>query len=85
MTTVDERAYAELRYGRPVHGVSRSITVALDDGRTVDIDDTWWRKNPDVWTGWQVHLIDADSLIARTWPRTKKRGEVVAAVREVTR
>ena len=35
------------------------------------------------WAGWQVHTEGLkDSLVKRTWPLTKKRTGVVAAVRE---
>lgn len=83
--TVDERPYSELVYGRVQHGVSRSVTMRLDDGYLVEIGDAWWRKNPDVWIGWQVDLVAADGIVIRSFPRTKKRGEVagrVAAARQ---
>lgn len=79
---VDEKPYAEEVYGRVRHGVSRSITLRHSGGGLVEVGDGWWRKNPDVWIGWQVSVDGPDSIIRRTWPNTKKRSEVVAAVRE---
>lgn len=72
--TVDERRYPG--------GISKSITLQAE-ATLVIVHDTWWRKNPDVWTGWEVHVEGrADSIVKRTWPRSKKRGETVAAVQE---
>lgn len=62
-------------------GVSYSITLRRPDGHLVEIHDRWWRKNPAVWIGWQVHLEGRDSIVIRDWPVTKKRSEVVAAVK----
>jgi hypothetical protein len=76
-------------YGRVRHGVARSVTLRLDDGRMVEIRDAWWRKNPDVWIGWQVDLVDAEGIVTRSSPVTKKRIEVAHTVAgftsEVTR
>lgn len=44
--------------------------------KLVIIHDTWWRKNLDVWTGWEVYVEGPNALTERTYPRTKKRGEV---------
>lgn len=53
-------------------GESRQICIR--SGRTlILIHDTWWR---DHWTGWEVYTEGADSIVQRTYPRTKKRGEV---------
>lgn len=57
------------------HGESREINIRA--GRSlVVICDTWWPRNIDVWTGWQVYIEGPDSIATRTYPRTKKRGEV---------
>lgn len=79
---VDERGYSDEVRGRVQHGVSRSITIRLGGGALVEVNDTWWRKNPDVWTGWSVTLSGRDSLVQ--WERRgmKRRSEVVAAVAE---
>jgi hypothetical protein len=62
-------------------GESRQILIR--SGRTlVVVHDTWWRKNPDVWTGWEVYTEGADGIVQRTYPRTKKRGEVRRHVME---
>lgn len=45
--TVDEQPYTEWVSGRAKHGVSRSVTIALGGGTTIDIRDTWWPRNPD--------------------------------------
>lgn len=72
--SVDERPYPG--------GTSRSITLRHPRGGIVHIGDSWWRKNPDVWTGWQVTREGADSIV-RGWSRgMKKRSETVAAVRD---
>ena len=79
---VDARSYAEAVYGRPRFGSSYSARAILPDGRHVTISDRWWRKNPDVWIGYEVVLEGADSIVRRTWPLSKKRSEVVATVLE---
>jgi hypothetical protein len=62
-------------------GTTHFISWTEDDYR-VEIHDKWWRKNHDVWIGYQVHVEGRDSVVRRTWPITKKRSEVVAAVRQ---
>lgn len=79
---LDEKPYAEEVYGRVRHGVSRSITLRHPGGGLVVVGDAWWRKNADVWIGWQVWVEGPDSFVRRTWPLTKKRSEVVTAVCE---
>lgn len=65
-------------------GVSRSILLRRGD-LLIEVNDTWWPKNPDVWTGYEVHTEGRrDSIVRSTWPRTKKRSEVVAAVLEAS-
>jgi hypothetical protein len=63
-------------------GVSRSITLRGPDGTLVGIHDKWWNRNVDEWVGWEVHVENAESIVTRTWRRTKRRSEVVAAVSE---
>lgn len=63
-------------------GVSFSITRRLPSGDVIGVHDKWWRKNHDVWIGYQVHVEDRGGIVRRAWPITKKRTEVVAAVRE---
>lgn len=64
-------------------GTSYSITHRLPGGDTVEVHDKWWSKNGDVWIGYQVHVQGGrDSLVKRTWPVTKKRSEVTAAIRQ---
>jgi hypothetical protein len=78
---VDERAYQEMRRGRAVSGISRSITLRHPAGGLVIIHDIWWNKNPDVWVGWEVYREDAGGIVQGRPSRwSKKRGEVVAAV-----
>lgn len=54
---------------------SRFISLSRPGG-IVEIHDTWWPKNHDVWTGWQVWVEGRDSIVIREWDRTKKRGQV---------
>lgn len=61
-------------------GTTRYIDWLMDDGSLISVHDKWWRKNDDVWIGWQVHIENSDSTVTRTWPITKKRGDVVAFV-----
>lgn len=79
---VDEKPYTEAVYGRVQHGVSRSVTLRHPGSGLVGVRDGWWRKNPDVWIGWGVFVEGADGIVRRTWRNTKKRSEVIAAVRE---
>jgi hypothetical protein len=60
-------------------GVSRSIQFRSGD-RVIHIGDQWWRKNLDVWLGWEVGIEGPDAITIRTFPLTKRRSEVVAAV-----
>jgi hypothetical protein len=66
-------------------GTSYSITLRRPGGGLVEVHDKWWSRNPDVWTGYEVHIEDADSIVTKTWPRTKSRREVVAAVEDALR
>jgi hypothetical protein len=61
-------------------GVSRSVCMRMAKG-LVTIDDTWWSKNPDVWTGYQVTAEGLDSIVIGRPARSKKRSETVAAFR----
>jgi hypothetical protein len=62
---------------------SESYSISIRTGDVwVEIHDKWWSKNTDVWIGWQVHTETADSIVRNVWPLTKKRGQVVADVRE---
>lgn len=61
-------------------GVSHSITIRRDDGATVTISDKWWRKNPQVWIGWDVAL--EGEYVLRQWPLTKTRADVARNVTE---
>ncbi len=79
---VTERPYAESAYGRVQYGVSRGMTLRHPGGGLVGVRDKWWRKNPDVWIGWQVDVANREGIEVRHWPITKKRSEVVAAVRD---
>lgn len=62
-------------------GVTREIFFRRPDGSTVEVSDQWWRKNLDVWIGYEVHVADRAGTVIRSWRPTKKRSEVVAAVR----
>lgn len=63
-------------------GISRSITVIIPGKGLVAITDAWWRKNLDVWIGWQVTAENTGSIIIGRPSRTsKKRSETVAAFR----
>jgi hypothetical protein len=82
--TLDEGGVNDVRLDRSygINGKSVSITL-LTETAMVTIRDTWWRKNPDLWTGWQVTVEGrVDSLVKREYPRTKKRSEVLAAVQD---
>lgn len=79
---VIEKPCAEAVYGRVRHGVSRSLKLRHPGGGVVGVLDGWWRKNPDVWIGWSVYVDGPDGIVRREWRNTKKRGEVVAAVRK---
>lgn len=80
--TVDARPYSEAIYGRVRHGTSYGVTIRRrETGERVCIRDRWWRKNPDVWIGWEVYAENAEGFLTRAWPLTKKRSEVVANVR----
>lgn len=81
--TIDENSYAESLHGRPRFGVSRSVTIHRPGTGNVRIADRWWNKNPDVWVGWEVWTEDREGIVTRSWRWTKKRSEVIAAVREV--
>jgi len=83
--SIDSKSYAEAAYGRIQRGVSRSVTIRLRDGYIVHIRDQWWRKNLDVWVGWVVSVDASNGLVARTWTATKKRSQVVTAMREAVR
>lgn len=77
---IDERVYSETVRGRARSGISRSIAVRRADGCLIEIHDSWWVKNPDVWTGWTVTRSGQDGIVAdRKWS-LKQRSEVVAAV-----
>ena len=56
-------------------GESRKILIRVGSTLVI-VHDTWWRKNLDVWTGWEVYTEGPDSIVQRTYPKTKKRGEV---------
>lgn len=62
-------------------GTSRSIILFTTDG-VIEIADTWWRKNPNIWTGWQVTVSGRDDIITRQYPKVKARGPVADQVRE---
>lgn len=65
----------------PDPGESRQILIRA--GQTlIVIHDTWWPKNIDVWTGWEVYVEGPDSIVTRTYPKTKKRGDVRRHVEE---
>jgi hypothetical protein len=61
------------------YGVSRSIIIRTPTG-AVEISDRWWRKNRDVWIGWDVTREDRQGIVKRQWGPTKKRAEVRSAV-----
>lgn len=65
----------------PSRGASHVIILRDGKGNLVEIHDKWWRKNTEVWLGWQVHVEDADSIVTAESPVTKKRSEVTAYVR----
>lgn len=62
-------------------GITRSITLLQPGRGLVHIRDSWWRKNPDIWVGYTVTAEDADGIVIRQWPATKKRSETVGACR----
>ena len=79
--TVHALPYSETVHGRVQHGVTRSIVLRHPNGGTVEIGDAWWNKNPDVWIGWEVTRTGADDFVQGRPVRTKKRSEVVTAIR----
>jgi hypothetical protein len=56
------------------------LYIKTPKGNVVIIRDTWWSKNTDIWTGYQVELSGPDDITIKLWPRTKKRSEVRDAV-----
>lgn len=64
---------------RPGPAGALFIAHNLPSGDRFEVHDAWWRKNHDVWTGYQIHVENRDSIVTRTWPTTKARAEVVAA------
>lgn len=78
---VDERPYSEIDRGRVRSGVSRSITVSVPGKGLVTVSDSWWHKNPEIWLGWEITAEDAESIVQGRPVHSKKRGEVVTAVR----
>lgn len=65
-------------------GIRSEITFRLPGG-TVTVSDAWWRKNPGIWTGWQVTAEDTGSIVRGRPQLSKKRRETVAAVRAAFR
>lgn len=63
-------------------GTSYGVLIRAENGNVIEVRDKWWRKNADVWVGWQVHAEGRDSIVIREWPVTKKRGDVAAHVKE---
>jgi hypothetical protein len=59
-------------------GVSRSIDVRLENGEWICVNDKFWR---DSWAGWNVSRQDRDGFATDILRKTKRIGEVVAAVR----
>jgi hypothetical protein len=68
---VSERAYPG--------GVSRSITIRTDSS-IIEVSDTWWRKNLDVWTGYAVWRSNLDSIVTANKTNLKSRADVRRAV-----
>lgn len=54
------------------------ISVRCANGERLEIRDAWWRKNPDIWIGWQAWLDGPDAIASEDLAPTKKRSEVVA-------
>lgn len=79
---VDERPYSESVRGRVRHGVTRSITLRIEGG-LVEIADTWWPRNTEVWIGWAVHRLDRDDIVVDRTRGLKNRREVVSVVRRL--
>lgn len=61
-------------------GSSYSITLPHPDGGIVRLHDTWWRKNHDVWTGYEIYREGPDSIQRGRSVRTKNRAGVVTSV-----
>lgn len=77
---LDATPYQEMRHGRPVHGVSKSVTVEHPAGLVI-VHDIWSRRNMDTWLGWEVYRENRQSIVQGRPSRwTKKRSEVVTAV-----
>jgi hypothetical protein len=77
--------------GIKCHVTARSGTgrtahfIAIRHGdSTVEVHDQWWRKNEQVWIGWDVYeQNDRTGITGRTFPLTKKYSEVVSRVTEL--
>lgn len=81
--TVDTKTGSE-GYGRQIrHYTTRSISYRLPNGWRVGIHDAWWRKNPDVWIGYQTFLEDREGIIKGERRPTKSRSEAVRNVAEL--
>jgi len=77
---VDERPYSESVCGRVTHGVTRSITFRRADGQLVEINDTWWSKNTDHWTGYSVTVSDDYDIVRSQVRGIRRRSKVVESV-----
>lgn len=77
---VDARPYSESVRGRVKHGVTRSITFRRADGWLVEINDTWWSKNADRWTGYSVTISDDHDILRSQWRAIRRRSDVVKSV-----
>lgn len=89
--TVTAKHYADDSRG----GTSRSILLLTNEvyahdsngapltrGGLIEINDTWWRKNDNVWTGWQVTVSNHEDIVTRQYPSAKARGPIADQVRE---
>jgi hypothetical protein len=60
---------------------SRSI-MKQHGSDLVWVTDAWWGAQ---WLGWQVWIENSESIVQKSYPRTKKRGVVLSQLREATR
>lgn len=54
----------------------RQIVYRCGDVRVI-VSDTWWK---DMWTGWQVWIENAESIVEKEYPKSKNRNAVTRDV-----
>ena len=67
-----------------INGMSHQIQIRSGK-HIIHVNDMWWRKNRDVWVGWNVWIENADAIVVKDYRWTKKRSEVVGYVQDALR